>query len=100
MAIEQTLNRVERDIASGDYGRARDRLHGLIATYPNDLALRRKLGVDTGTKTPTRGGMRCLRRGGAGRTGADGSGAGHRSQLDLLDLRRTGVRDHREQEEQ
>jgi hypothetical protein len=44
MAIEQTLNKVERDITSGDYGKARDRLHGLIATYPNDLSLRRKLG--------------------------------------------------------
>lgn len=44
MAIEQTLNKIERDIVSGDYGKARDRLHGLIATYPNDLSLRRKLG--------------------------------------------------------
>jgi hypothetical protein len=44
MAIKQTLNKIERDIASGDYGKARDRLHGLIATYPDNLALRRKLG--------------------------------------------------------
>jgi hypothetical protein len=44
MSIEQTLKKVEQDISFGDYGKARDRLHGLIATYPNDLALRRKLG--------------------------------------------------------
>lgn len=41
---EETLNRIESDIASGDYGKARDRLHGLIATYPDALALRRRLG--------------------------------------------------------
>jgi hypothetical protein len=44
MSIEQTLEKVEQDIASGDLGKARDRLHGLVATYPNRLALRRKLG--------------------------------------------------------
>ncbi|MCP4540029.1 MAG: DNA helicase [Chloroflexi bacterium] len=44
MSIEQTLKKVEQDISFGDYGKARDRLHGLIATYPNDLTLRRKLG--------------------------------------------------------
>lgn len=44
MSIEQTLERIDRDIASGDHGKARDRLHGLIATYPDDLTLRRKLG--------------------------------------------------------
>ncbi len=38
------LRRIEEDIAAGDYGKARDRLHGLLATYPNDLTLRRKLG--------------------------------------------------------
>ncbi|MFC2046396.1 DUF6584 family protein [Chloroflexota bacterium] len=41
---EETLRRIEFDIAASDLGRARDRLHGLIATYPNDLALRLKLG--------------------------------------------------------
>lgn len=41
---EKTLNRIEGDIASGDYGKARDRLHGLIATYPDALTLRRRLG--------------------------------------------------------
>lgn len=38
------LQRIEEDIAAGDYGKARDRLNGLIATFPNDLTLRRKLG--------------------------------------------------------
>lgn len=41
---EETLGAIEADIASSDLGKARDRLHGLIATYPNDLALRLKLG--------------------------------------------------------
>ena len=41
---DRTLNRIEADIASGDYGKARDRLHGLIATYPDALPLRRRLG--------------------------------------------------------
>ena len=41
---EETLRRIEREIAAGDCGKARDRLHGLLVTYPNDLALRRKLG--------------------------------------------------------
>ena len=44
MSIEKTLQKVEKDTASGDYGKARDRLHGLIATYPDDLTLRRRLG--------------------------------------------------------
>ena len=39
-----TLKKIEADIAAGDYGKARDRLHGLIATYPDDLTLRQKLG--------------------------------------------------------
>jgi hypothetical protein len=44
MPLEKTLERIERDIAAGDYGKARDRLHGLIATYPDDFSLRRTLG--------------------------------------------------------
>jgi len=40
----RALRRIEEDLAAGDYGKARDRLHGLIATFPNDLTLRRKLG--------------------------------------------------------
>jgi hypothetical protein len=41
---ERTLARIERDLAEGDLGQARDRLHGLIVTYPDDLTLREKLG--------------------------------------------------------
>lgn len=41
---EETLRRIEREIAAGDWGKARDRLHGLLVTYPDDLALRHKLG--------------------------------------------------------
>lgn len=41
---EETLLRIEREIIAGDWGKARDRLHGLLVTYPDDLALRRRLG--------------------------------------------------------
>jgi hypothetical protein len=41
---ERTLSRIDAEIAAGDLGKARDRLHGLIATYPNALELRLKLG--------------------------------------------------------
>ena len=41
---EETLHRIQADIAASDLGKARDRLHGLIATYPDDLALRLRLG--------------------------------------------------------
>lgn len=34
------LERVKADIASGDLGKARDRLHGLINSYPDDFSLR------------------------------------------------------------
>ena len=44
MPIEKTLKAIDADIAVGDFGKARDRLHGLLATYPDDLALRRRLG--------------------------------------------------------
>ena len=40
----KTLLKIEEDIKKNDLGKARDRLHGLIATYPNELELRRKLG--------------------------------------------------------
>jgi hypothetical protein len=40
VAKEQSLLKVEQDIAAGNLGRARDRLHGLIAYEPNNLALR------------------------------------------------------------
>ncbi|WP_371922588.1 DUF6584 family protein [Sporosarcina sp. Marseille-Q4943] len=42
--IALALKRIEEDIESDDLGKARDRLHGLISTYPNELELRKKLG--------------------------------------------------------
>jgi hypothetical protein len=44
MALEQTLNKVENDIKDGDLGKARDRLHGLLVSYPDNLELRKRLG--------------------------------------------------------
>jgi hypothetical protein len=44
MALEQTLERIEHDIRRGDLGKARDRLHGLIVSYPDNLDLRKQLG--------------------------------------------------------
>ena len=41
---EETLQRIEREISAGDYGSARERLHGLLASFPQDLELRCKLG--------------------------------------------------------
>lgn len=38
-----TLKHVEADIAEGNLGKARDRLHGLLFHYPDDLSLRRRL---------------------------------------------------------
>ncbi len=43
MSKERTLERVEAEIAGGDLGKARDRLHGLIRTYPDDISLRSRL---------------------------------------------------------
>jgi len=40
----KTLKKIEDDIKKNDLGKARDRLHGLSSTYPNELELRRKLG--------------------------------------------------------
>jgi hypothetical protein len=40
MPKQATLRRVREDIRQGDLGRARDRMQGLIATYPQDLSLR------------------------------------------------------------
>jgi hypothetical protein len=39
-----TLRKIEEDIAGKDYGKARTRLHSLIASYPDDLDLRKMLG--------------------------------------------------------
>ncbi|ENQ3080364.1 TPA: DNA helicase [Bacillus pseudomycoides] len=41
---EKTLKKIENDIQNNNLGKARDRLHGLISTYPNVLDLRKKLG--------------------------------------------------------
>jgi len=41
---EKTLIKIEKDIENHDLGKARDRLHGLIQAYPEDLSLRKKLG--------------------------------------------------------
>lgn len=40
----KTLKRIEEDIKNDDLGKARDRLHGLISAFPNELELRKKLG--------------------------------------------------------
>ena len=44
MPIKETWARIEDEIAAHDLGKARDRLHGLLVTYPEDLAIRHKLG--------------------------------------------------------
>jgi hypothetical protein len=43
MPKETTLQRIRDDIKRGSLGNARDRLHGLLATYPDDLSLRTRL---------------------------------------------------------
>lgn len=43
MSKEQTIKAVQNDIDQGNLGRARDRLHGLISSYPNDIELRVQL---------------------------------------------------------
>ena len=45
MPIEETLARIEEETAGGDLGKAHDRLHGLLSSYPADLTLRRQLGA-------------------------------------------------------
>ncbi|MCB8933763.1 MAG: hypothetical protein M9921_09465 [Fimbriimonadaceae bacterium] len=44
MSKETTLARIDEEIRQGRLGVARDRLHGLVGSYPEDLALRKKLG--------------------------------------------------------
>ena len=44
MPKERTLEKVEAEIAAGKLGIARDRLHGLVNSFPCDLALRSRLG--------------------------------------------------------
>ncbi|MDN4525964.1 DUF6584 family protein [Fictibacillus fluitans] len=40
----KTLKKIERDIENNDLGKARDRLHGLLASYPDELEVRTRLG--------------------------------------------------------
>ncbi|WP_144527674.1 DUF6584 family protein [Peribacillus simplex] len=40
----KTLKKIEEDIKNNDLGKARDRIHGLIITFPDELELRKKLG--------------------------------------------------------
>lgn len=42
MSKPETLRKVEYDIINGNLGLARDRLHGLMMSYPDDLSLRVK----------------------------------------------------------
>jgi 2-polyprenyl-3-methyl-5-hydroxy-6-metoxy-1,4-benzoquinol methylase len=45
MTKEEKLNQINKEILQKNLGKARDRLHGLIAFYPNDLKLRTVLGA-------------------------------------------------------
>lgn len=44
MSKQSTLKVIEAEIAEGKLGIARDRLHGLVLSFPDDLALRSRLG--------------------------------------------------------
>lgn len=44
MTKKETLSKVRRDIRQGDLGKARDRLHGLLVSFPDDLDIRKRLG--------------------------------------------------------
>lgn len=44
MAKQDTLQTIEREIAEGKLGIARDRMNGLVVAYPEDLSLRSGLG--------------------------------------------------------
>lgn len=44
MARDDTLTRVEADLAAGRVPMARQRLRGLVSSYPRDLPVRRRLG--------------------------------------------------------
>lgn len=41
---EQTRQKIEEEIEAGKMGIARDRLHGLVLSFPEDLELRSRLG--------------------------------------------------------
>lgn len=40
----KALHKIQKGIGNNNVGKARDRLHGLISTYPNALQLRKQLG--------------------------------------------------------
>jgi hypothetical protein len=42
--VTETREKVEKEIAEGKLGIARDRLHGLVTTFPDDMKLRSRLG--------------------------------------------------------
>ena len=44
MPLEKTLNRVQKEIGQGHLDTARNRLHGLVKTYPHDMLIRKMLG--------------------------------------------------------
>lgn len=44
MSKEETTRKIEQEIDHGDLGKARDRLHGLVRTYPEDMDIRDRLG--------------------------------------------------------
>jgi hypothetical protein len=43
MKLQGKRIRIEKDIENNDLGKARDRLHGFISIYPDELELRKKL---------------------------------------------------------
>lgn len=43
MARNETIERARKDAEAGHWGRARDRLHGLLQLQPGDLEIRREL---------------------------------------------------------
>ena len=44
MALDKTMEMIEKDKQAGNLGKARDRLHGLLVSYPDNLELRKHLG--------------------------------------------------------
>lgn len=44
MARNDTLKKIYSEIEAGNLGKARDRLHGLMVTYPDDIHIRELLG--------------------------------------------------------
>jgi hypothetical protein len=44
MPLEKTLNRVRTEIEQGQIEIARNRLHGLVHSYPHNMLIRKMLG--------------------------------------------------------